>query len=182
MSTFEHDEDETAIAVAENGHASPSSIFELLKAKRAAHVVERTYDVDVPGYGGLLVIRCGSLPGSWLSKTADRRETSRSPERDFNANADTLIAACREVLARPSIDDELQPLDEDEPMQIDERLAEGLGIDVTRGRLLVRQLFGAAPIPELALGDAMGGYIEWARAVNADADEAFAGEAPAASS
>jgi len=163
-----------------NGHGSPSSAFEALRAKRAEHTAGQTYDLDVPGYGDMLVLRCGPLAGSQFSRFRERHERSRSPDRDFNLNADVLLAACREVLWRETPDGEAESFPDDEPMELDARLAEGLGLTATSGRELVRQLFGAAPIPELSLSNTMNGYMEWATALNAEADEAFAGESPAA--
>ena len=49
-------------------------------------------------------------------------------------------------------------------MRIDERLADTLGLTATRGRELVRELYGAVPSPEIAVGIAMSAYTEWARA------------------
>lgn len=162
-----------------NGGA-PSTVFDMLRAKRAAHTAEQTYDIAVPGYDGALVLRCGPLPGTKFTVFRERHERSRSPERDFNLNADMLLAAVRDVLARATPDGELQPLDSDDPIGLDERLAHGLGLRASTGRELTRELFALAPIPEIALGTLMSGYMEWATGVNADADESFAGESAAA--
>lgn len=166
-----------------NGHgAASSTVLSMLRARRAAHTAEQTYDIAVPGYDELLMLRCGPLAGARFTVLRERHERSRSPERDFNLNADMLLAAVRDVLARRTTEDELRALDPDEPTGIDDVLASGLGLTSTSGRELVRELFGAAPIPEVSLNTAMGGYMEWATGVNADADETFAGESPAAPS
>lgn len=164
-----------------NGTSASSTVFSMLRAKRAAHTAEQTYDIAVPGYGDSLVIRCGPLAGAKFTVFRERHERSRSPERDFNLNVDILLAAVRDVLARETPDGELQPLDSDDPIGLDERLAHGLGLTASSGRELARELFALAPIPEVALNTLMGGYMEWATGVNADADESFAGESLAAS-
>jgi hypothetical protein len=163
-----------------NGNGAPSSVFSMLRAKRAAHTAEQTYDIAVPGYEGALVLRCGPLSGAKFTVFRERHERSRSPERDFNLNADMLLAAVRDVLARATPDGELQSLDSDDPIGLDERLAHGLGLRASTGRELARELFALAPIPEVALNTLMGGYMEWATGVNSDADESFAGESAAA--
>lgn len=175
------DEHTQVLAPATNGHAPASSVFGALKAKRAEYVSSETYDIDVPGYGGQLVLRLGTVSGGQLVKFAERREASKSPERDFNMSADLLLAACREVLWRETPESEPQPFDGDEPMLIDERLAAGLGLGASSGRELVRALFSAVPMPEMALGQALGaGYMEWASGVRSEADEEYVGESPAA--
>src|SRR5215831_416345 len=137
-------------AVLSNGHGEPSSVFDVLIAKRAEHAAPDTYDLDVPGYRGLLVLRLGAIRSSMLTKLTERATKSKSPERDFNGNADTVLAACREVMWRAHVDDELQPMLVDgEPIGLDERFAQGLQLDATSGRELVRALFSTAPIPEL---------------------------------
>lgn len=162
-----------------NGH-EPASVFDALRAKRAEHNAESFYDLDVPGYQGLLVLRLGPIPGPTLSALRARMEKSRAPERDYNLNADYLIAACRDVLVRGSVDDPLVPADDEDPMRLDVRLAEALGLTSTSARDTVHQVYGAAPSPELAISVAVGRYLEWAAAMNVEDDEAFMGESPAA--
>ena len=171
----------TLILEKSNGHGPASSAFDVLREKRREHTASQSFDLNVPGYGDLLVLRCGPISGALFSRFRERHERSRSPERDFNLNADVLLAACQEVLWRPVPDAQPDAFsDDDEPMTLDERLAEGLGFAATSGRELVRQLFGAAPIPEVSLSNTMNGYMEWATALNAEADQEFAGESPAA--
>jgi len=183
MSDIEYDVQDEPVTAIGNGHgAASSTVLSMLRAKRAAHTAAQTYDISVPGYDELLVLRCGPLPGAKFTVFRERHERSRSPERDFNLNADMLLAAVQDVLVRRTPDDELQPLDADDPIGLDERLAQGLGLNAKSGRELTRELFGAAPIPEMAVNTLMGSYMEWATGVNADADETFAGESPAAPS
>jgi hypothetical protein len=178
MSTL--DEETQLMPALGNGH-EPSSVFDVLRAKRAEHSVDSTFDVEVPGYQSLLVLRLGPIPGATLSALRARMEKSRAAERDFNLNADYLIAACRDVLTRKTQDEQLAPPDEDEPMRLDVRLAEALGLTATSAREVVRQLYGAAPSPELAVQVAVGRYLEWAAAMDVEDDETFMGESPAAS-
>jgi hypothetical protein len=148
-----------------NGQPPPGSVLAALQAQRAEHqAVQRVYDLAVPGYRGLLVLRLGPVPASQLSRIMDRATTGKSPERSFNANADLLVAACTEVLARARTSDPFVPLlgRDDEPVKLDARLAELLQLPETRARGLVRALFEGANSPDMALATAAGEYAEWA--------------------
>jgi hypothetical protein len=164
-----------------NGNGAAASVFDALRAKRAEHSAPLQYDIDVVGYGGLLVARCGPIASTRFAAITARYERSKAPDRDFNLAADVLLAACVEVLCREKSTDPLRSFDDENPMQLDERLALGLGFaEATSGRELVRLLFGATPMPEIACTEAVGGYMEWARSVTPDTDETFVGESPAA--
>ena len=158
-----------------------SSVLDALRERRASYVREATLDLDVPGYSGRLALRCGPIAGSVLTRLRERMERSRSPERDYNLNADTLIAATRDVVGRLAEADEYQPLDPDEPMRLDHVLAETLDFPPgANAREVVRGLFGLAPSPDVAVGVAAGRYMEWAAAINEQADEDYLGESPEA--
>jgi hypothetical protein len=77
----------------------PLSVLERLKARRGELAETRTFDLEVPGTGGLLVLRLGVLPRQRLAALT-QRATKGGAEADLNLNADTLIAATRNVLAR----------------------------------------------------------------------------------
>src|SRR5262245_27278257 len=122
--------------VVSNGKA-PASILDTLRARRREAVGDRHYDVDVPGYAGLLVLRRGPITGSGFTRRRERMEASKSPERDFNLNADVLIAATSDVLGRTDPLDELTALDEDEALRLDDRLATLLGFEAKGARDVV---------------------------------------------
>jgi hypothetical protein len=153
------------------------SVLDVIRERRSAKAVEHVYDMQVPGYGGLLIVRCAPLAGAALTPLRLRLERSKDPSRDFALAADILIAACENVLARRSQAAELEPLDPTgEPVEINERLAELLRVEATSARQVVRELFSLAPSPELAVGDAVGDYLGWATGVDADLDEGLLGE------
>jgi hypothetical protein len=163
-----------------NGSSTtPSSLLDVLRARRAAHA-DSTFDIDVPGMRGLLVLRLGPVSAPMMTKLRERMEKSRSPERDFNLNADTLIAACVELLGRKTPSDEPVSLDDTDAVRFDARLAELLQIESNgaplSARAIVRDVFRMAPAPELAVGVVAGRYMEWAAALDEEADEAFLGE------
>jgi hypothetical protein len=160
----------------------PLSVLERLKARRGELAETRTFDLEVPGTGGLLVLRLGVLPRQRLAALT-QRATKGGAEADLNLNADTLIAATRNVLARNHRDDPLTPIDPDpaNPVRIDERLAAMLGLpEATRARQVLDAVFGLAPSPDLAIGVSAGQYLEWASAADSELDEEFVGESQAA--
>jgi len=163
---------------AEPVEVSPAgSVLDVIRARRSARAAEHEYDMPVPGYGGLLVLRCTPLRGEDLTRLRIRIERSKDPSRDFQLAADLLIAVCENVLARRSPTAELEPLDPTgEPVAINERLAELLRVEASSARELVRAVFSLAPSPEMAAGDAVGDYLAWAQGADADLDDGLMGE------
>jgi hypothetical protein len=158
--------------------AVESPILDSIRARRAEQAKERHYDIDLPGYGGLLVLRCQPIPARTLTVLRERLERSRSPDRDYNLNADTLIAACREVLGRAEAHHPLTVLTDqnDEAVKVDERLAEMLRLPAESARDVLRCLFEGANSPEAAVMMAAGQYMEWAASANGELDEELLGE------
>jgi hypothetical protein len=157
------------------------SVLDVIRGRRSAKAAEHEYDMPVPGYGGLLVVRCAPLAGEALTPLRLRLERSKDPSRDFALAADILIAATENVLARREARAELEPLDPTgDPVTFTERLAELLRIEEIDprhpARSLVRAVFSLAPSPELAVGDAVGEYLLWAQGADADLDEGLLGE------
>jgi hypothetical protein len=170
--------DETDELEPEPVEVSPAgSVLDVIRERRSARATAQEYEMPVPGYGGLLVLRCAPLRGETLTTLRVRLERSKDPARDFALAADILIAVCEDVVARRTPGAELEPLDPTgEPLELNERLAELLHFDATTARQLVRELFGKAPSPELAVGDAVGDYLAWAQGADADLDDGLMGE------
>ena len=165
-----------------------SPVLEALRAKREQLSRERYFDVELPGYGGLWVLRCGPVATETMTVLRERMQRSKSPARDFNLNADWLFHATREVMVRTTTEEELEPLRdaEGEPVGIDVRLVDLLGEAVPelqgceKARELVRALFAGANSPDLAVSIAAGEYLEWASRAGNEIDEELLGESPAA--
>lgn len=166
---------DVAVEADDNG-TGPASVLEALKERRRDATLQRFLDIDVPGYRGLLVMRCGPLPGKMQTRIRERYDRSRSPDRDFNLNADTLIAACHSVLGRRTLRDPLQELDPDDPVRIEERLAQMLDLPAGSARDVLRGVFGMANSPDLAITAEAGRYIEWASSATDEVDEELLGE------
>ena len=172
--------DELADAVVPVDVDAETSVLDVIRHRRRSYVAEHSYDMLVPGYAGLLVLRCGPLTREHQTRTRlrlEKLERQKDPSRDFAINADTLISVCEEVLARPSARAPLEPLDPTgESVKIDARLAELLQVETSSARELVLVLFEKAPSPEVAVGVAVNEYLSWAQGLDADADEDLLGE------
>jgi hypothetical protein len=172
-----HDPMVEALEAGEGNGSVPLSVLDRLKARRSEIAAEHVLDLEVPGTGGLLVLQLVPLPRQRLSALTSRATRSTSPEVDLNLNADTLIAATRDVLARNRREDELMPLDPQAATRIDEKLAGFLGLpEATRAREVLAAVFALAPSPELAIGVSVGRYIEWATGAETEIEEDFSGE------
>lgn len=180
MSTFPPDEaNRSSLEPVPDPEPEGPNVLEALQARRESHVAERYYDLEVPGMGGLLVLRMKPLSAKQLQVIADRAEKSKSPELGFVVNADTLIAATECVLGRRRREDELTvlPGPDGEPVRIGEDLAGMLKIEGAKtSREVVRGVFDRANAPDIAVGAAAAEYMEWASSANAEIDEELLGE------
>lgn len=180
------DEQETEIIEPRsNGTAPAATLLESLRERRTLAANDRTHDVLVPRYGGRVALRCGPVSGQTQARLLERTRESKDPDRDFNLNADWLIAACREVMVRDSYHEPWQSLgalNGGEPVKLDETLAELLALEpaAKTAREVLRALFSLAPSPELAITLAGSEYVGWAGAVNEELDEEFVGESSSA--
>src|SRR5690348_6302787 len=100
-----------------------TSVLDALRAARAQVSEEQTYDLVVPGWRGLLVLRLGAITAEQqarLVERAGRRKIVNSADADF------LVAAFKQVLGRATPRGELAVItDADgDPVGLDERLAE----------------------------------------------------------
>ncbi len=178
------DEETMILPPGERNGDAPTSIVDALRAKRADRALDQTFDLEVPGWGGMLVLRCGPLPQGTLSKLVERATTSRARSTMLDANCDMLIAACREVWGRktPGAELEVVPDADGEPLRLTKHLAEVLqlngpdGEPLQRGRDVVIAVYSGVPSPELAIGQSTTEYMEWATAANQDIDEELLGE------
>jgi len=165
-----------------NGTAPGLTVLDRLKARRDELAAARTFELEVAGTSGLLVLELGPLSRERFATLQHRAAKSNSPEAELNLNADTLIAATRAVLGRESRAEPLRPIHPDgETTRIDDRLAALLRLPApTRARDVLRAAFSMAPSPDLAIAAATGEYMQWAAATEDEIDEEFVGESEAA--
>jgi hypothetical protein len=168
------DDDETfEVEIAEAG--AGSSVLSALKAQRARVASTRTYDVVVPGWNELLVLRLGPINGGQQQRIIDRAQRGKTA----NVDLDFLVAAFQQVLGRKTPEGELAVLvDADgDAVGLDERLAAMLDLGhVQTARQGMLALFAGANAPSLAITSAANEYLEWARSANTEIDEDFLGE------
>lgn len=160
--------------------SAAGSVLEVIRRRREERSAEREYDLLVPGYGGLLVLRCSPLRGDQQTVLRQRIDRSKDPAKDFALAADVLVAVCERVLARRTREGPLESLDPSgEDVGINARLAELLHVESTTARGLVRALFDKAPSPEMAAAKEVGEYLAWAQGEDVDLDDELLGESPA---
>src|SRR5262245_50440865 len=75
------------------------SVLDALRARREAAGADRTFDVEVPGWDALLVLRLGAVTPAQQTAIAKRLAASGN-EQIPQSNLDTLIAAYRCALGR----------------------------------------------------------------------------------
>jgi len=176
------DQDDEQTFEPQNGHdagKAPGTVFEALQAKRLERAEKKTLDVPIPGWFGCLGLRLGPIPSRQLDRIVDVASSSKAPEKNFNANADIVIQACVAVVGRLDRDDPWEEqLDPDGvPYRVDVRLKDRMkGLQAETARGLLRELFSAAPSPELAIDALAGEYARWASAANEELDEELLGE------
>ncbi len=165
--SFEHEPDEEVEPIA------PTTVLDALRAERERVQGNPYFDVIVPGWRGLLVLRLGPI-----SSAQQQRLTERARRGNVD-DADGIVMSFREALGRATPDGELAQLaDEDgDPMGLDDRLASTIGLGpVTRARDVVNALFAKANNPPVAISNAVNSYLEWSRESSAEVDDAFVGE------
>jgi hypothetical protein len=173
--TFPTSDDDDLDVVEQPRPASPS-LIEVLKAQRAKLSDERTFDLLVPGYGELLVLRLGPISADQQARLAERIQRGRNTR---NASVDTLVTAFRSLLARPTPTAALEQLvdDEGDPLGLDDRLAEKLDLGPVRtARDVLEALFRGANSPTLAITAAASEFFDWGASAGEEIDEDFLGE------
>jgi hypothetical protein len=153
-----------------NGNGNGAVIESHLDWLRARHDVlkaDRHHDLEVPGYEGRLVIRCGPIPWPVLAKMQRQLADDADGRGLLVANQDAIIAATREVLFDGA------PIDPSgEPRKLDPALAELLGSDTKTAREMLTWLFPH----ELNIATAAGELGAWTQDANAETNRQFVGE------
>jgi len=176
-------EEEEARELAQgNGHQPASPVWERLREQRARLEEDRHIDLGVPGTGDQVGLRLGPIPGATQAALAKRQQASRSRERDFNLNADFVIAASQAVLVRdnPDLPWRVDEGSDGEPHTLSDLPALLGRPDIQNAREVIRYLFSWAPSPDLALTFFVAEYINWASASEVEVVEELAGESQAA--
>lgn len=168
--SFEHEPPDEQLS-----QPAVSSVLDTLKAQRQKVAATHSFDVVVPGWRELLVLRLGSITGQQQQRIVEKARTNPNA----NVDVDFLIASFKCVLGRSTPTSALAVLadDEGDPVGLDKRLADMLELGVVRNaRDVVQSLFVGANSPSLAISSAANEWLEWARSANEEIDEDFLGE------
>jgi hypothetical protein len=101
---------------------------------------QKTLDLQVPGYEGLMKVRYRLLPEAEMDRLSKRLEAVKDEgvSGSWEAEADTIVALCDRIYLRESTDDEWQVFQDDNgPIRFGSSFAqavEGAGIKVGSGR------------------------------------------------
>lgn len=124
------------------GAALAGSRLDWLRAKHDALKADRTVDLAVPGYDGRVVVRYGPVPWGVMSNVQPMILAGDADAAMFGkANADVVIAACRDVLVRDDGEDDLHGIDPEGPVRFGPELADLIGADAKTARGVVEWLF-----------------------------------------
>jgi hypothetical protein len=148
------------------------SHLDWLRARHAALKADRTKDMPVPGYDGRVVVRYGPVPWSIMTKL-QQPLTAGEPDATMlaKANADAVIAACRDVLVRDDAG-ELEGINPDGSVRFGPELAALLGADATTARGVVDWLFPS----EWAVAAHASELVTWTQAATREDNDALVGE------
>lgn len=131
-------------------------------------------DIPLPGYEGLLILRCRWIPFKDLSAGADDLATISEPtEQSIAAAADTLVLTCQEF--RIKVGDETRPLSEDAvPVTFgDPRLPGLLGFDPVDS---ARDAARATLANEYALIGVGNQIVRWLQDTTKKLDQSYLGK------
>lgn len=127
-----------------------NSAIERLREQHSELRRERTLDLRVPGWSGLLIARYQPVRAGEMRKLSSRITKlagQDTPEADLTAAADVIVTACKEMLIDQ--DGEKLTLQEqlgvDAPVRYDRKLAEVLGFEAESAREVVYNVFPQFP-------------------------------------
>lgn len=147
-----------------------NTLLARLRAQRATRTASHL-DIVIPEWSAPgqmeLIARMKRIP--WNDRTAQamdrlgRAVQGTDPKARSKAERDTycdlLIAGVDQLYVREA-DAEPYPVDDDQPMRFDKRLAEHLGVAAATAREVVYGVFGGA-LGEWALRAAANSYFQW---------------------
>ena len=152
------------------------TLLSSLRDKRNKIGSERHLELEIPGYDGELVVRYQPIPWEEAKRITERLENSKNPRKELYAQADVLIRACEEVLAR--VEGKLVPLSTvfpevgGEPIKFDSRLAKALGFEVVNGSEGRSAVLGAFN-NDLAVSKQQQDVMEWIQNSERGSDQDF---------
>ena len=147
------------------------SPFKRLKEQRNRIQSMRYLDLPVQGYDGMLIARYNLLDWDVVRKIAARHERSRDPRAVLNSQIDLMVTALDQFMYTNG-DGEPKPLDVEQPMRFERRLADSLGFEAQTARQVAIGLF----INEIALVAHHNQLMEWMTGEYSDVKDDVEGE------
>lgn len=153
------------------------TILDVLKEKRERISEDDTVKMDVPGYGGFLVVEYKLLPYELVSKLVNKAAKAKNPLHELAAQTDIVVQSCVGFYVRPDEGEELQPLNTadpsfgNDPVLYDQRLvtAAGLTGNLDSARKVAQALFNN----DVALVSHSNELIQWMRDTEKESDQGF---------
>lgn len=146
-----------------------------LRAMRQEFVTaDHKLDLDLPGFQGLVLARFRpyQISKSEQKSRALQQRFEKKEPMILDAACDTLIDACDQIMVRKQKGDDPFPIDDEDPIKFEARLAELFGFQGTRAREIVKAMF---PTEQSIIAMSIQ-VTEWLRDVTKDADEEALGE------
>lgn len=179
-------EDEFPAEVDRATTPASSSLRERIAARRRNLQGKRTLLLPIPGFQEELWVRFKPVPWEILEKIANKTEKSKSRRKLLHAQADTLVAACDEVLVMPQNGEteadlkRIQDLDpefsDNEPnIRFDQELAKYLVIDDARIDSARDVLYAVIP-DGMALAVFHNEVADWQQSADVDVDNELPGK------
>jgi hypothetical protein len=151
-----------------------TSEIERLRELRRGITENRTIELDIPGYNGLLVARYRLLDWKTVRGIVKRLENKQSQsEAEMLSQMDTIASACVELLLRKE-DDSLIGMDDSYgPVRYDKHLCELLDLPVPS---TAREAIVSVFVSDMAIVGHHAKLLTWMQGEQEDVDEEFLGE------
>lgn len=159
---------------------SNSSVLDAIKARRRELAGSKNLTLQVPGYGGHLLIKYKAVSEQELRPITQKVEKSLNSNKEssyLDLAADLLIKACDDVLVRETLDADAEPIDKQAATTFSTgTLNDYLGLDAKTAREEVFQLFSPDGSQPLAATQHAQAITSWLQGNLEEIDKQLLGE------
>lgn len=151
------------------------SIRDRIRAERESIAAEKTIDLIVPGYSGLLAVRYRAISDREMEEYA--RRIQKEGDAGIRAGYDLLIETSECILVRVEESEPFEVLEDEDghPVKFDVRLAEFLGVEAKSARETVAQTFSPDGAQSLAAFSHISAVQEWLMGKSSEIDPSLLG-------
>jgi len=157
-----------------------SSVLDAIKARRKELAGSKTLTLQVPGYGGHLLIKYKAVSEKELRPITQKVEKSLNSNKEssyLDLAADLLIKACDDVLVRETVDAEPEPINQQGATTFSTgTLNDYLGLEAKTAREEVFQLFSPDGSQPLAATQHAQAITSWLQGNLEEIDKQLLGE------